>query len=253
MVQLIMPRKEDYPNDFKILEATGRQKKKLYYAALNGSAMAYFGKAKLVKWLHIKKLEHAVSLIPERKFKRALDVGTGIGVLLPTLATLADEVEAIDSSSIISYTRYMVKKRKLKNVTVKKFYAEKIREYPDAHFDIILCMSTLEHITNLDAVFQSFQRLLARDGILIIGFPVETRFVVFVHENYLRYFRGNLKEDYDFEKREVRNPYEKTEGHVSHFHDIIEVAWRYFTVEKKISLHPFFIKIYYTLKLVHKK
>ncbi len=252
MVELILPRKEDYPNNLKILEAEGEKKSKLYYAALNASAMAYFGNARIVKLVHIKKLRHAVSLIPERKYKRTLDVGTGIGIMLPTLSKISEKVEAIDSSSIISYTKHMVNKRRLSNVTVKKFDAKHITQYPDRHFDLIVCMSTLEHIHQLDEIFQTFKRLLTKNGILIIGFPVETKLVIFIHESYMKLFRGQLKEDYNFEKREVKNPYEKTEGHVSNYNDIIKVAQKYFKIDNKIILQPFFIKIYYTLKLTHK-
>ncbi len=253
MVELILARKGDYPDNFRVLLSTGKKKPRVYYAALNASAMAYFGNARLVKAMHIKKLIHAVSLIPERRFRRALDLGTGIGILLPTLSKIADKVEAIDSSSIISYTKYMVKKRKLKNVIVKKFDSNELRNYPQGYFDLIICMSTLEHIHDLDEVFQTFKRLLSKDGIIIIGFPVETKLVVFIHENYMKLFRGQLKEDYDFEKREVKNPYEKTEGHVSHYQDIIDIAKKYFSIDKKIDLKPFFIKIYFTLKLTPKK
>ena len=253
MVELILPRKEDYPANFEIMEAKGKKKPKLYYASLNASAMAYFGRARIVRAMHIRKLQHAISLIPERRYRRAFDVGTGIGILLPTLSKIAEKVEAIDSSSIISYTKYMVKKRKLTNVAVKKFDANNPKKYPQGYFDLIVCMSTLEHIHNLDEVFQTFKRLLARDGVLIIGFPVETRLAIFIHETYMKFFRGQLKEDYDFKKREVKNPYEKTEGHISNYQDIIITAKKYFNIEQKIGLKPFFINIYCTLKLAHKK
>ena len=44
--------------------------------------------------------------------------------------------------------------------------------FEDDAFDGLVCLSVLEHITELDAALTEFRRVLVADGIAVLGFPV---------------------------------------------------------------------------------
>ena len=46
--------------------------------------------------------------------------------------------------------------------------------------DIVVCISVLEHIQDLDDVVREIKNVLKRDGIFVVGYPIETKFFKFV-------------------------------------------------------------------------
>lgn len=55
-----------------------------------------------------------------------------------------------------------------------EFYPEDIRTLPfkDDSFDIVYCVSVLEHIENFETPIKEFKRVLKRDGMLIVTFDI---------------------------------------------------------------------------------
>ena len=68
-------------------------------------AGAYFKTNFLVRRLFRRRVDIAFDLMPSGQRDRALDAGTGAGFLLPSLASRCREVDGVDLSPVMYYTK----------------------------------------------------------------------------------------------------------------------------------------------------
>lgn len=204
--KIILPDKNLYPS-------------KIGYQAygVESCANVYFDAHPVVKHIFINRLKKAVSLIPtNRRYLYILDLWAGIGALLPTLSNLYKDSNIIgaDYSPILHATKGMVEKSHINNVDLVRC---DIRNMPfDTHtFDLIICLSVLEHIGDLPNAFKEIKRLLRDDGIYIVGWPCETTFLNIMRKIDAIFLRPKAykvsKESFD--KDEIS-------GHVSDYMDL---------------------------------
>lgn len=228
---LIFPNKNDYPQSLKLLD--NKRSSDLYRQLIESSASAYFETNPLTRYFFQKRFQLVLQLIPREKTKiEILDAGCGIGFFLPTLSRFAEHIWAIDHAGYsIQYAKFMCKKKRLKNISFKKVDLMQSLPFPARKFDLIVCLSVLEHIRNLQMVIKNFRRVLKKDGILIAGYPDEDNFVFQLFQ-YL-------------EKRILRpKVYMTFQGtklnHVSKAKKINKVISKYFYVEEtnNINLLP---------------
>ena len=100
---------------------------------------------------------------------RALEVGPGSGVYLPTLGKLFDEVYATDIE--VAYLQHAAPLRQghrnlhllIDDITASTLAAES--------FDLILCTEVVEHIANSSLALAGMRRLLKPGGVLILSTP----------------------------------------------------------------------------------
>jgi 2-polyprenyl-6-hydroxyphenyl methylase/3-demethylubiquinone-9 3-methyltransferase len=104
----------------------------------------------------------------------ALDAGCGTGVFSVFLAELGWQVEAIDASSrMIDTARRYCESRmgtQAGSVTLRRAEIEDLR-LPNATFDLVLCLSTLEYVREDLAALESLVRVLRPGGRLVISIP----------------------------------------------------------------------------------
>jgi len=137
-----------------------------------GCAEAYFKTNFLTRRLFRRRVKIAFALISSQQWDRALDAGTGAGFLLPALASQCREVDAVDLSPVMRYTRGMLDKRGLHNV--KLVEADLLNlPYSDRTFDLAVCLSVIEHIPDPLAALRETARVLRDDGVFILGYPLE--------------------------------------------------------------------------------
>jgi SAM-dependent methyltransferase len=131
----------------------------------------------LISWSHRSRFELGSRLVRELGGTRVLDYGCGDGTLLAMLA------DGDGASSGRRYTGAEVKqsvvddcrerfaqRRGLRFVRVDELEGV---EHQQA-YDLLVCMEVLEHILDVEAVLDRFQRLVAPRGRLLISVPVET-------------------------------------------------------------------------------
>ena len=236
-----LPTKEDYPDNLEILKKIDSQD---YCYAIEASASAYFNSSKIIQRLFFKRLEKTRLLVDKKKYSFSLDAGTGIGVMLPFLSKISQNVKAVDYTDIINYAEAMAKKKRLGNITFEKCDINTLQA--KEKFDLIICLSVLEHIGIPEIVFKHFKDILSPKGTLIIGYPIENRLI-----KTIRYveamFRRNIS------KKVFKNSYKKTEnftGHVSGWKKIDTALAKYFNVYQKVDLRFCSIK-YYALRKVY--
>src|SRR5260370_10197434 len=95
-----LPSETDYP------EETFRPDLAAEYRA--GRARAYFKTNFLARRLFRQRVDIAFDLMPSGPCDRALDAGTGAGFLLPGLAARCREVDGVDLSPVLHYTKSML-------------------------------------------------------------------------------------------------------------------------------------------------
>lgn len=96
--------------------------------------------------------------------KKVLDVGTGTTALPSLLKAAGCEVLAIDN--IIDYWPA--------GMVNKHFYVvndDITNTHLDERFDLITCISVLEHIDQFDAAIKNMSKLLNKNGILVLTCP----------------------------------------------------------------------------------
>ncbi len=140
-------------------------------------SFAYFSSSFFIRQVFIKRLQEALNLIDENQpIKRILDIGTGCGYLLPSLAQLNQEVYALDKDIM-----YLKKAEEISfnNQLSPYFINSGIYGLPfkNKSFQLIFCLSVLEHLREIGPTLREIDRIMDEQGILIVGVPVE-RFLV---------------------------------------------------------------------------
>jgi len=122
-----------------------------------------------VGWLYRRRLNIGLGLLEQRKYSRVLEVGYGSGVLLTTLSTISGELHAIDSHEHKSMVQAMMERQQI-CATLAQGDIQQL-DYPDNWFDLVLCFSTLEHVSDTDQAVGELARVLKPGGTALIGFP----------------------------------------------------------------------------------
>ncbi|MDW8365785.1 MAG: class I SAM-dependent methyltransferase, partial [Abditibacteriales bacterium] len=136
-----------------------------------GCARAYFKTNAVARGIFRRRLEVALTLMPPH-CGRVLDAGTGVGFLLPALAERAEEVEGVDLAPVLRFAQAMLDRRGVRNVHLTHADLLHLPFRPGA-FEVIVCLSVIEHIPDPTAAFAEMERVLRDDGALIVGYPLE--------------------------------------------------------------------------------
>jgi SAM-dependent methyltransferase len=101
--------------------------------------------------------------------RRALEIGPGCGVYLPTLAGAASEVIGADiDEDYLDHLRPIEEDHPHLRLVHDDILAS---SFPDGFFDLILCSEVIEHIADSRRAFAEMRRLLAPSGVLILSTP----------------------------------------------------------------------------------
>jgi len=123
------------------------------------------------RWLHCTRRDWIIKALQRYAHPngRALEVGPGSGIYLPTLASLFGQVVAVDIEA--AYLRHASRLRQtLPNLTLMgdDICASAL---PASSFDFILCTEVIEHIRDSGAALQGMRRLLKPGGVLVLSTP----------------------------------------------------------------------------------
>ncbi len=123
------------------------------------------------RWLHRSRRDWIIAAINRwgSNAERALEVGPGSGVYLPTLAAVATEVVAVDIEDA-----YLDRLRPTEHEYphLRLVHDDILHStFPDGYFDLILCSEVLEHIVDSQRALTEMHRVLAPSGLLIMSTP----------------------------------------------------------------------------------
>ena len=127
----------------------------------------------LTGWFYRKRLKMVIKMLLGEKYNRLLDIGYGCGLLMPELAKHAEEIHGLDTHDMAREVE-----SQLNGIGVfPKLVKGDIHmlPYPDGHFDMIVCISVLEHIKDLEKAFSEMSRVTRKGGFCALGFPVKNQ------------------------------------------------------------------------------
>jgi 2-polyprenyl-3-methyl-5-hydroxy-6-metoxy-1,4-benzoquinol methylase len=121
-----------------------------------------------VGWLYRKRLQMGLDLLPAQG-KMVLEVGVGSGILVPTLTAHYPHYSGTD----------LVLAEGLHGLAAPSCQAEFLRadllqesNLPAASYDIVICLSVLEHIADAEGAAAALARTLVKGGTLVAGYPM---------------------------------------------------------------------------------
>lgn len=118
--------------------------------------------------LYKDRISQALSLL-NAQYESILEIGYGSGILMPTLVSIGKNVCGVDFTSDPGLVEANLKKVGV-SVSLKK---EDIcnSKYADASFDLIVAISIIEHVENLEGLVKKIYALLRPGGHFLVGMP----------------------------------------------------------------------------------
>ncbi len=119
--------------------------------------------------LYRARLQLAGRLLGPGPFSALLEVGYGSGIFLPELARRTERLAAVDIHDEAARVRTML----LELEVEAELRRASVYELPfgDGEFDAVVCLSVLEHLTDLEGALDELRRVLVRGGVAVLGFP----------------------------------------------------------------------------------
>ncbi len=105
------------------------------------------------------------------RYKNVLDLGAGDGEISLILQSKSDKLFSLDSDiKRIKRIQKCLSKSNYDNTTINYCYAQKL-PYDDSFFDLIICNSVIEHISDYKKILNEIKRTIKKEGIVIITVP----------------------------------------------------------------------------------
>lgn len=163
-----------------------------------------------------RRLAMGLALLGEGVFGRLLEIGYGSGILLPELGRRAREVHGLDLHGNTAAVERMLRAHGMAAaLRVGTIYD---LPYPDGHFDAVVCLSLLEHLTEVDRACAEVCRVTAPGGLAVFGFPARNALTT------------SLLRVLGYDARTI---------HPSGHREILAAAGRAFAVERALRFPPF--------------
>lgn len=132
----------------------------------------YMSKNPTRRWLHCTRRDWIIAALKLSSAKsngKALEVGPGSGVYLPSLAQLFDEVVASDvQPAFLDHARHLITNYPNLSLVIDDIT---MSYFPNNTFDLILCTEVIEHIPDSKAALREMHRIIKSGGTLILSTP----------------------------------------------------------------------------------
>jgi 2-polyprenyl-3-methyl-5-hydroxy-6-metoxy-1,4-benzoquinol methylase len=122
----------------------------------------------LVGWLYRRRLQMALDLLPTSG-SRALEIGVGSGILVPTLTARYPEYCGADLVLASGLHRLVAPSCRAEFLTADLLEQGSLAA---ERYDVVLCLSVLEHIADAERAAAALARCLVRGGTLVAGYPL---------------------------------------------------------------------------------
>lgn len=130
--------------------------------------IAYY-RAPLVGWLFRERINMGLRLLPQQRFRHAMEVGYGAGAVLLALSEVADELSGIDLDADPTPVHEMLASRaQCASLTQGSVYD---LPYASSTFDLVASFSVFEHLHEYERALREVHRVLTPGGLFLLGMP----------------------------------------------------------------------------------
>jgi ubiquinone/menaquinone biosynthesis C-methylase UbiE len=124
------------------------------------------------------RLEQALSLLSP-PYSSILELGYGSGILLPALAARGKEIHGADRDADPDEVAHAISRYSV-NAQLTRQDA-RVLGYPDGRFDLVVAISLMEHIRDVDTVLKEVSRVLKPGGEFLVGMPQSNILMSFLY------------------------------------------------------------------------
>lgn len=159
-----------------------------------GDNLTRYYHSPLIRHFFLWRLTMALDFLNGRHFDSLLEIGFGSGVLLPELSKRSDRLFGIDIHDSIAKVKEM---SRCENINAMLTRGDILQlPYKDESFDCVISVATLEHIKDLTLAIFEIKRILKKNGVAVLGFPVANKAsdLLLVLTGSLRAYKKKLKE-----------------------------------------------------------
>jgi ubiquinone/menaquinone biosynthesis C-methylase UbiE len=122
------------------------------------------------------RFKQIVKLLGKRKYPTLLEVGTGSGIFLPELSKYCSKLYACDIHCSYDHIKKLAKRYNISDYFVKRQNIENT-DYPDNFFDVVVAVSVLEFVENVQSAMNEIKRIMKPDGIFLTICPMQSNFL----------------------------------------------------------------------------
>ena len=186
-----------------------------------------------VRNFYLKRLKMVLKLLDKNGFNKILEVGCGSGILLPELSKRCESLYGVDTHNELDKVKMMLQNEGIEADLSKGDVLD--LPFKEEMFDCVVCVSVLEHIKNLDKAINEIQRVMSKNSIAIVGFPVKNKITDMAFKSIGFAFKSK---------------------HVSNHSQILEKLNAKMTIQKLIKFPSFFpidLSFYIASKLTKKR
>lgn len=172
------------------------------WLALEPMGSLYTSSNPFVRWLFLSRLKIVLSGI-KRKGSVILDLGTGNGVLIPSLSEVASWVIGLDNdedTGNLAMVRTMADSFGYKDKSVYLVRGD-AHNLPLANgvVDYVLCVSILDHLGKLEQALDEIRRVLKPDGKLIVGVIPVNPFIDLLQRLWEKFMNFTMRKNPEWE------------------------------------------------------
>lgn len=240
----VFPTRQDYPEEMFHIDAPK--------GCRVGCGQAYLESNVITRRFFLRRIREAYRILPRRAYDSILDLGTGSGFYLPLLARTGRQVHGVDLAPVLHLTQRMVRTKGLQNILLSKADVTKLPFRSD-HFDLLFCLSLIEHIQDQKRALVEFKRVLRKDGVLILGYPLQNGPQHCFEElnGYLQCTRFFLRLPPSKAMEKVRESRQYPHNHVSDFSHMKQIAGSVFTLKDCVTVKLLGFSVYEIVSLTN--
>lgn len=120
-----------------------------------------------LQWVwHTSKIRSFKSLVQHQKFTKILDVGCAGGYMTNKVAEMFPKAQVLGIDPYPAAIAYA--KKRFPQIYFQVADAHKL-PFNKASFDLIICYETIEHVINPLKILQEMQRVIKKDGTVIVA------------------------------------------------------------------------------------
>jgi len=148
----------------------------------------------VIRHFFLRRLTLALDFLNGRHFDSILEIGFGSGVLLPELSKRSNHLFGIDIHDSIAKVIEMSRNENINTMLTRGDILQ--LPYKDESFDCVISIATMEHIKDLSLAVFEIRRILKKNGVAVLGFPIANKAsdLLLILTGSLKAYKKKLKE-----------------------------------------------------------